>query len=254
MEKSNIAVNQSNIAVNQSQRKRNNDDNAFAIFVPFSPTLEHVHESYDDVDHGHKRFKPNSEPLFSETTTTTNLSTSFPSPKQNIGMNEAPHFSSPSSSLKLSGNSSGPSPQSIASNSPHMEYVKNEGKLGKTISTSHCQWKEDESEMESMVSMAAEELSKRPKTGGIYRTIAVQRDSVVKRLKDLANKDSTIDVGLEMADAAHLLKLMRFTTNEIEMAGQKGHKGAMLLIQAEILHNKGQKLIAECQNSIKDTL
>ncbi|OIW01196.1 hypothetical protein TanjilG_10357 [Lupinus angustifolius] len=108
--------------------------------------------------------------------------------------------------------------------------------------------------MESVVSMAAEELSKRPKTGGIYTTIAAHRDCAAKRLKDLSNKDPTIDVGLEMADAAQLLKLMSFSTNEIEMAGQKGHKGAMLLIQAEILHNKGQELIAECQNLIKDTL
>ncbi|KAE9592012.1 hypothetical protein Lal_00038391 [Lupinus albus] len=240
---------ESSNVVHQRQRKRSNDNNAFAKFVQFSPTLED--ESYDKVDNFHKRLKPNSESLFSETTT--NLSTSFPFPKQNIHINEALHFSSPSSSLKLSGNC-GPSPQSIATNSSHFDYVTNDGKLGKTISTSHCQWKEDESEMESVVYMAAEVLSKRPKTGGIYTTIAAHRDCVVKRLKDLANNDPTIDVGLEMADAAHLLKLMSFSTNEIEMAGQKGHKGAMLLIQAEILHNKGQELIAECQNLIKDTL
>lgn len=102
--------------------------------------------------------------------------------------------------------------------------------------------------------MAAEELSRRPKTGGIYKEIANQRECTVKRLKDLSNKEPTIDVGLEMADAAHLLKLMSFSSNEIEMAGQKGHKGAKLLLQAEILRKKGQELIAECQNLLQNAL
>jgi len=105
-----------------------------------------------------------------------------------------------------------------------------------------------------MISMAAEELSRRPKTGGIYKEIANQRECTVKRLKDLSNKEPTIDVGLEMADAAHLLKLMSFSSNEIEMAGQKGHKGAKLLLQAEILRKKGQELIAECQNLLQNAL
>jgi len=119
-----------------------------------------------------------------------------------------------------------------------------------------CNWKEDQnqSELESVVSMAAEELSRRPRTGGIYKAIACQRESTVKRLKDLSNKEPTVDVGLEMADAAHLLKLMSFSSSEIVMAGQKGHKGAMLLIQAEILRKKGHELIAECQNLLQDAL
>jgi len=119
-----------------------------------------------------------------------------------------------------------------------------------------CNWKEDQnqSELESVMSMVAEELSRRPRTGGIYKAIASQRECTMKRLKDLSNKEATIDVGLEMGDAAHLLKLMSFSSSEIEMAGQKGRKGAMLLIQAEILRKKGQELIAECQNLLQDAL
>lgn len=245
----------------QNQRKRSSDNNAFAKFVPFSPPLGHHPESPDEAnpgghhDHSHKRLKPNSEATFSETTT--NFSTSSPLPKQNIGTSGVLNSSSPSTSIKNSGYSanSGPSPQSIGSKSSNIEYEKNDGKIGKTISPCHCHWKEDESEMESVVSiLAAEELSKRPKTGGIYKAIAGHRDCTVKRLKDLSKKEPTIDVGLEMADAAYLLKLMSFSTNEIDMAGQKGHKGAMLLLQAEILRKKGHELIAECQNLLRDTL
>lgn len=236
-----------------NERKRSSDNNAFAKFVPFSPPLGHDSELQEAKfgghhDHGHKRLKPNSEfPL--ETTTTFSYF-----PKQNIGTMETPDFSSPSTSIKYSANS-GPSPQSIGSKSSHIEYVENDGKAGKTVSDS-CYWKEDknQSELESVMSMTAEELSKRPKTGGIYKAISCQRDCTVKRLKDLSNKEPSIDVGLEMADAAHLLKLMSFSSNEIEMAGQKGQKGAMLLLQAEILQKKGQELIAECQNLLRDTL
>ncbi|KAK7339849.1 hypothetical protein VNO77_20535 [Canavalia gladiata] len=246
-------------ATHQNERKRSSDNNAFAKFVPFSPPLGHDTESHEAKyaghhDHGgHKRLKPNSEAPLLETTTTTNFSTSH-LPIQNIDAKETPHFSSPFTSIKHSANS-GSSPQSIISKSSFIEYVENDGKVGKTISDS-CYWKEDQNqiELESVMSMAAEELSKRPKTGGLYKAIASQHECIVKRLKDLANEEPTIDVGLEMADAAHLLKLMNFSSNEIEMARKKGHKGAMMLLQAEILCKKGQDLIAESQNLLRDTL
>ncbi|XP_061347731.1 uncharacterized protein LOC133293209 [Gastrolobium bilobum] len=239
----------------QNQRKRSSDNNAFAKFVPFSPPSEHHTESIEASpgghhDHGHKRLKPNSEAPLSETTP--NFSAS-PILKQNIGTREALDFSSPCTFIKHSANS-GPSPLSIGSKSSGIDYEENDGKVGTTVSASQCHWKEDQIEMESVMSMAAEELSKRPKTGGIYKAIAGQRDCTVKRLKDLSNMETTIDVGLEMADAAHLLELMSFSTNEIEMAGKNGHKGAMLLLQAEILRKKGQELIAEGQNLLRDTL
>ncbi|TKY65869.1 hypothetical protein E2542_SST08731 [Spatholobus suberectus] len=248
-------------AGHHNERKRSSDNNAFAKFVPFSPPLGHDTESHEAKfgchhhDHSQKRLKPNSEAPSSETTTTTtNFSPSSHLAKQNIDTNQTPGFSSPSTSIKHSANS-GPSPQSIGSKSSHIEYLQNDGKVGKTVSDScYCKEDQNQSELESVMSMAAEELYNRPKTGGIYKAIASQRECTVKRLKDLSNKEPTIDVGLEMADAAHLLKLMSFSSNEIEMAGQKGHKGAMLLLQVEILRKKGQELVAECQNLLRDAL
>lgn len=235
-------------------RKRSNDNNAFAKFLPFSPPLGHDNESLEANFGGHKRLKPNSHVTLSETTTTTTTNFSSHLPNQNIETKETPDFSSPSTSIKHSANC-GPSPQSIGSSkSSLIEYVENDGKTGKTVTDSCYLNDQNQSEVESVMSMASEELSKRPKTGGIYKAIASQRECTVKRLKDLSNKEPTIDVGLEMADAAHLLKLMSFSSNEIEMAGQKGHKGAMFLLQAEILRKKGQELIAECQNMLRDNL
>ncbi|KAK7294667.1 hypothetical protein RJT34_17557 [Clitoria ternatea] len=240
----------------QNERKRSSDNNAFAKFVPFPPPLEHDTESQEAKfgshhDHGHKRLKTNSEASLSETSTNTFTSSNL---KQNIDTKETAGFSSPSTSIMHSTNA-GSSPQSIGSKSSLIENVENDGKVSKTASA-NCYWKEDQnqSELESVMSMAAEELSKRPKTGGIYNTIAGHRECTVKRLKDLSNKEPTIDVGVEMADAAYLLKLMSFSSNEIEMAGQKGHKGATLLLQAEILCKKGLELIAECQNLMRSTL
>ncbi|KAK7373899.1 hypothetical protein VNO80_07319 [Phaseolus coccineus] len=246
-------------AAHHNERKRSSDGNAFAKFLPFSPPLEHHPESQEakfvgHLDNGHKRLKPNSQAPLLETTTTNLTPSSHLLSKQNIDTKEILDFSSPSTSIKRSA-SSGPSPQSIGSKSSLIEYVENDGKICRTVSDS-CNWKEDQnrSELESVMSMAAEELSRRPRTGGIYKEIACQLESTVKRLKDLSNKEPTIDVGLEMADAAHLLKLMSFSSSEIVMAGQKGHKGAMLLIQAEILRKKGHELIAECQNLLQDAL
>ncbi|BAT84141.1 uncharacterized protein HKW66_Vig0116090 [Vigna angularis] len=241
-----------------NERKRSSDSNAFAKFLPFSPPLEDDPESHeakfgDHHDHGHKRFKPNSQAPFLKTTTT-DLTPSSHLPKQNIDTKETLDFSSPSTSIRHS-TTGGPSPQSIGSKSSLTEYVENDGKICRTVSDS-CNGKEDknQSELETVMSMATEELSRRPRTGGIYKAIASQRECTVKRLKDLSNKEITIDVGLEMGDGAHLLKLMSFSSSEIEMAGQKGRKGAMLLIQAEILRKKGQELIAECQNLLQDAL
>lgn len=116
-------------------------------------------------------------------------------------------------------------------------------------------WKDDDQiDMGSLGSLAAEQLSKRPKVGEIYQAIRVHQESTVKRLKDLCIKEPTIDVGIEMADAASLLRLMSFSTNEIEIAGEKALKGAMLLLQAEILRNEGQKLLSECQDFFRDAL
>lgn len=124
----------------QSQRKRSSYNNAFAKFVPISPPLGHHHPKSPDEanpgghhDHSHKRLKPNSEATFSETTT--NFFISSPLPKQNIGTSGALDYSSPSTSIKHSA-SSGPSPQSIGSKSSQIEYVKNDEKVGKTISPS----------------------------------------------------------------------------------------------------------------------
>lgn len=243
-------------ASHHNERKRSCDNNAFAKFLPFSPPLEQGTESFEAKfgdDHCHKRFKPNSQATLSETTTTTTTNFSSHLPKQNIDTKETLNFSSPSTSIKHSAHS-GPSPQSIGSSkSSFIESVEIDGKIGKTVTESY--WNDqNQSELESVMSMASEELSKRPKTGGIYKAIACQRECTVKRLKDLSNKEPTIDVGLEMADVAHLLKLMSFSSNEIEMAGQKAHKGSMLLLQAEILHKKGQEYIAESQNLLRDTL
>ncbi|KAK7395129.1 hypothetical protein VNO78_15672 [Psophocarpus tetragonolobus] len=251
-------VENSDNAGHHNERKRSSDNNAFAKFVPFSPPLGHDTESLEakfggDHEHGHKRLKSNSQVHLLETTTANTFSLSSHLPNKNIDTNETPNFPSPSTSIKHSANT-GTSPQSIGSKSSRIGYVENDGKIGKTISDS-CYWNhQNQCELETVMSMAAEELSKRPKTGGIYKAIVDQRECTVKRLKDLSNKEPTIDVGVEMADAVHLLKLMNLSSNEIDMAGQKGHKGAMLLLQAEILFKKGQELIVDCQNLLRDAL
>ncbi|RDX80101.1 hypothetical protein CR513_39380, partial [Mucuna pruriens] len=103
---------------------------------------------------------------------------------------------------------------------------------------------------------AAEELSKRPKKGEIYNEITANVKSIEKRLKYLSDNFQlfSIDQAIEIADAAYLLKLLRKPNDEIEMAGQMAHRGALLMLQADMLSKKGKELLEKSKNKLKLTI
>ncbi|XP_028764345.1 uncharacterized protein LOC114722473 isoform X3 [Neltuma alba] len=239
---------ESAIVEKQSQRKRSSsDNNAFAKFVPLASPLgddgasQEANLEAEGHDNGRKRLKPNSPSEFAYISS----SSSSPLLKQSMAQDNQ-QFSSPSTMSKHSTDTR-PSPSSIASKS-NIAFEALDTKSSQDLSA-------DRFELGPTGSMAAEQLSKRPKSGGIYEAIRVHRESTLKRLRELCNEEPTIDVGIEMADVASLLKLMSSSTDEIiESAGQKAHRGALLLLQAEILRKNGLQLLSESQNSFKDIL
>ncbi|KAJ1396146.1 hypothetical protein SESBI_32778 [Sesbania bispinosa] len=85
-------------------------------------------------------------------------------------------------------------------------------------------------ELESLSLKAAEVLSKRPKRGEIYDEVrsTVNLKSITERLRHLSmNRHISIDEAIEISDAAYLLRLLRRTNNEIELAGQMAHNAAL---------------------------
>ncbi|XP_028764343.1 uncharacterized protein LOC114742540 isoform X1 [Neltuma alba] len=246
---------ESAIVEKQSQRKRSSsDNNAFAKFVPLASPLgddgasQEANLEAEGHDNGRKRLKPNSPSEFAYISS----SSSSPLLKQSMAQDNQ-QFSSPSTMSKHSTDTR-PSPSSIASKS-NIAFEALDTKSSQDLSAGKFNCKEDRFELGPTGSMAAEQLSKRPKSGGIYEAIRVHRESTLKRLRELCNEEPTIDVGIEMADVASLLKLMSSSTDEIiESAGQKAHRGALLLLQAEILRKNGLQLLSESQNSFKDIL
>ncbi|KAK7286896.1 hypothetical protein RJT34_22239 [Clitoria ternatea] len=99
-------------------------------------------------------------------------------------------------------------------------------------------------------------LSKRPKNGEIYNQVEANVKSIEKRLKYLTENFETlsIDMAMEIADAAYLLRLLRKPNLEIEMAGEMAHRGALLILQADMLSNKGHELLEQSKLKLKLTI
>ncbi|XP_022641929.1 serine/threonine-protein kinase fray2-like [Vigna radiata var. radiata] len=115
---------------------------------------------------------------------------------------------------------------------------------------------ENEIETKSLSLSAAEELSKIPKIGEIYNEVGADVKNIEKRLKFLSQKFQSLSIteANEIADAAYLLRLLRKPNHEIEMAGKMAHKGALLILQAEMLSNKGKELLEQSKNKLKFTM
>jgi len=115
---------------------------------------------------------------------------------------------------------------------------------------------ENEIDTKSLSLRAAEELSKLPKIGEIYNEVEVNVKNIEKRLKYLSQKLQmlTINEANEIADAAYLLRLLRKPNHEIETAGQMAHRGALLMLQAEMLSSKGKELLEQSKNKLKITM
>ncbi|XP_047172759.1 vitellogenin-1-like isoform X2 [Vigna umbellata] len=115
---------------------------------------------------------------------------------------------------------------------------------------------ENEIETKSLSLSAAEELWKTPKVGEIYNEIGADVKNIEKRLKFLSQKFQSLSIteANEIADAAYLLRLLRKPNHEIEMAGKMAHKGALLILQAEMLSNKGKELLEQSKNKLKFTM
>lgn len=108
-------------------------------------------------------------------------------------------------------------------------------------------------DMKSLSLDATKELSKRPKNGDIYNEVAANVKNIEKRLKYLSENSElfSIDAAIELADAAYLLRLLRKPNHEIEMAGQMAHRGALLMLQADMLSKKGKELLEQSKNKLK---
>ncbi|RDX60747.1 hypothetical protein CR513_61085, partial [Mucuna pruriens] len=111
-------------------------------------------------------------------------------------------------------------------------------------------------DMKSLSLKTAEELSKRPKNGDIYNEIAANVKRIERRLKYLSEISElfSIDAAIEIADAAYLLRLLRKPNDEIEMAGQMAHRGALLMLQADMIYKKGMELLEESKIKLKLTI
>ncbi|KAK7382407.1 hypothetical protein VNO80_01258 [Phaseolus coccineus] len=115
---------------------------------------------------------------------------------------------------------------------------------------------ENEIDTKSLSLRAAEELSKAPKIGEIYNEVEADVKNIEKRLKYLSHKLQMLSINEanEIADAAYLLRLLRKPNHEIEMAGQMAHRGALLMLQAEMLSSKGKELLEQSKNKLKFTM
>ncbi|XP_015950408.1 uncharacterized protein LOC107475294 isoform X1 [Arachis duranensis] len=109
-------------------------------------------------------------------------------------------------------------------------------------------------DLKSMGLQAAEELSKRPKNGQIYASVKADFESINARLKNLSlslGEPSSIDEGIEIADAASLLKLLDKSNREIDMAGEMAQKGVLLMVHAQIMLKKGQELLDQSKLKLR---
>lgn len=86
-----------------------------------------------------------------------------------------------------------------------------------------------------------------------YNEVAANVENIEKRLKYLSENSElfSIDAAIELADAAYLLRLLRKPNHEIEMAGQMAHRGALLMLQADMLSKKGKELLEQSKNKLK---
>ena len=90
----------------------------------------------------------------------------------------------------------------------------------------------------------AQRLFERSATKGIFNNLKTNLQPIlVKRLKELSQIKPTIDVGLEMADSAYLLKLLNSSNPKFETVGKKAGKGAMLLQEGMRLIEQGQEAL-----------
>ncbi|KAL9303203.1 hypothetical protein ACSQ67_020466 [Phaseolus vulgaris] len=144
---------------------------------------------------------------------------------------------------------------------PHIPSQKisascNQTKVTKLLLPDEQILEENEIETKALSLRAAEELSKAPKIGEIYNEVEADVKNIEKRLKYLSQKLQMLSINEanEIADAAYLLRLLRKPNNEIEMAGQMAHRGALLMLQAEMLSSKGKELLEQSKNKLKFTM
>lgn len=108
-------------------------------------------------------------------------------------------------------------------------------------------------EFKSLSLKAEDELSNRHRNGEIYDEVSANLRSIKKRLKHISNNNGTfsIDEAIEISDAAFLLKILRKAKPEIEMAGKMAHRGALLMIQADLLKEKGRELLVQSKHRLR---
>ncbi|KAL5072868.1 hypothetical protein RYX36_011852 [Vicia faba] len=109
-----------------------------------------------------------------------------------------------------------------------------------------------EIELKSLSLNAEDELSNRHKTGGIYHEVSANFRSIKKRLKHLSKNHETfsIDEAVEISDAAFLLKLSKKPEREIQLAGKMAHRGALLMLEADMLKEKGRELLDQAKHKL----
>lgn len=104
--------------------------------------------------------------------------------------------------------------------------------------------REDVSHGDQLDLVMAQRLFERSATKGIFNNLKTNLQPIlVKRLKELSQLKPTIDVGLEMADSAYLLKLLNSSNPKFETVGKKAGKGAMLLQEGMRLIEQGQEAL-----------
>jgi len=107
-------------------------------------------------------------------------------------------------------------------------------------------------EFKSLSLTAEDELSNRHRNGEIYDDVSANLESIKKRLKHLSKNNETfsIDEAIEISDAAFLLKILRKPNAEIELGGQMAYRGALLLLQADLLKKKAHELLVQCKHTL----
>lgn len=108
-------------------------------------------------------------------------------------------------------------------------------------------------EFKSLSLEAEDELFNRPKNGVIYDEVSANLRRIKKRLKHLSknNRPFSIDEAIEILDAAFLLKILRKPKPEIEMAGEMARRGALLMLQADLLKEKGRELLVQSKHRLR---
>ncbi|XP_024638775.1 uncharacterized protein [Medicago truncatula] len=103
---------------------------------------------------------------------------------------------------------------------------------------------EEDIDLNSLSREAVVELYTRPKNGAIYDEVW---GTIKERLKFLSKSDEnlSIDEAIEIYDASVLMKFLKKDKDEIELAGRMAYRGALMMLQAEILSKKGRELLAQ---------